>query len=203
MAGLNNEVFFKEFVYRTKLNYYNLLKTDSDLSVVDKVSIEEKIRTIESEMRRRNYTIDNTYEVTQLVNSLVGLLVFPEQKKYKYMDKKESDLPLKLPILNKCVTEDKSFVLDYYIKKTGGLEEKSPSNILRHMRNAVGHERIMIHPQNARLENGQNQITAIVFQDEEEYEKDGRHIKNQFRLKVSVNDLEALLMEISDYLIQL
>ena len=41
---------------------------------------EIEVNNIKTEMRDKEWEVSNYYEVTQLINSLVGLLIFPQQR---------------------------------------------------------------------------------------------------------------------------
>ena len=70
------------------------------------------------------------FETTQLINSLIGMLIFPQQN-----------------LFNKIKDNDTKFEIDcsYKLGKNSSLAEYSNikfSKLLRHMRNAVAHARI-------------------------------------------------------------
>ena len=71
------------------------------------------------------------------------------------------------------------------------------------MRNAVSHNRLGIYPVNGRLETGERIIKGITFKDYDEL-KEGKIVKKQmhFKLYVSVDDLEKLIMEICNQLLR-
>lgn len=192
MGAFNNPNFVAEFAYRTKLNYYNLRYLQAEDNQ-EKNQIEDKINQLQSDMQKHSYYICDFYEVTQLLNSLIGLLVFPEQNWYRFISNDPDDLERMFPSLSHYVNNEKGGFESNY-KEGDGEEKKSPRNILRHLRNAVSHEKIGIRPINGRID-GKRVIEQVEFKDSRGSEK--------FRIVFNVEDLEPILMEISDALISL
>ena len=203
MGAFQNPNFVAEFTYRTKWNYY-MMRTLHEKDKEKQSEYENKLKSVEREMESRNYEIDDFYEVTQLVNSMIGLLVFPEQIRYKFLSKREDDLKKQFPTIYKCIQQQGAFFSTYLYTEgyeAGKPENKSPECILRHMRNAVAHERMSIFPVNGRLRNGKTVIEAIKFKD---YRKEDKRYKEMnFELTVPVNELEPMLMEICDSLLKM
>lgn len=112
------------------------------------------------------------YEVTQLINSMIGLLIIPQQKEFNRISDELLDAGL-LDKIKKCVFKNTySSPLD--------LKE-----ISRHIRNAISHNRIMFYSEN-------NSISSIRFTD-----KNIR--KNEFiDIEFSVDLLEEFLSCFSD-----
>ena len=204
MGVFRNPNFIAEFTYRTKWNYYQLrMLQETDKVELDR--IQNELDELKTEMKSRNYVLDDFYEITQLINSLVGLLVFPEQVGYDYISNNPEELDELFPTLAKCVNDSESFYCNYVYKDRknyGKPEELSPKNVIRHMRNAVSHNRLGIYPVNGRLETGERIIKGITFKDYDEL-KEGKIVKKQmhFKLYVSVDDLEKLIMEICNQLL--
>ena len=232
MSMFKNRNFVNEFAYRTKLNYYNARLLSSEPDAVD--DIQSKINHLKAEMGKNGYEISDFYEVTQLINSLIGLLVFPEQAYFNEMTNNPNDLKRKFPTLS-TVVESEGYINTY--KENYGKREwdantqqvKSPKNLMLHMKNAVSHMHLMIHPENCRLLSGdkEQKITAIVFEDAcpyyynehkgewrsdinlsnfrrhkgsfENYRVNYPYQLAYFKLRIPVENLEAVLMEICDY----
>lgn len=117
------------------------------------------------------------YEVTQLINSSVGLLIIPEQTRFnKLKDEMISQELLK--DMQKCVK------LDTYS------EDSSAPNlqqIAKHMRNAIAHYNLTFH------NNSKNppEIQSISF-------TDSNTINEQFEMEVSIELLRTFFFEFSD-----
>ncbi|WP_027397905.1 HEPN family nuclease [Anaerovibrio lipolyticus] len=201
MSEFQNIYFVKEFAYRTKLNYYHqqerYAKTENARR---KAKI--KVENIEREMADKQFDISEYYEVTDLLNSVVGLLVFPEANVFKHIPRFERDLKREFPILYKCVEKaEKEGSYNYsYLTEPYYAEEKSPLAIINHIRNSLAHYRIMIEPISGKI-SGTNQIVAIVFKDQKP--PHSKKPQEFFSLKIDVSDLEDVVMEVCDYLIKL
>lgn len=76
MSCFKNPNFVKEFAYRTMVNYYNLKNMKHDGNVLPEVE------PIIKKMEKNGFDTSQNYEVTLAINSMVGLLIFPEQKYY-------------------------------------------------------------------------------------------------------------------------
>ena len=89
-------------------------------------------RTLENLNIIENST-SKSYEITQLINSFVGLLVLPKEKAFSNID----DAMIKEPILNTIKSNVKICK-----SKTGKDESINLKNIVKHLRNGVCHFRI-------------------------------------------------------------
>lgn len=193
MSGFVRPDFVEEFAFRTRANYYSLriaqAREAGDTANEDKYTAElDKLRT---EMNDQKYdSSKNYFEVTQLINSLIGLLIFPQQVYYDVLGR--LSLEKDLPTLSRIIqgNENGSFICTYKekldkldltseekeilhskdYKKKDKLAEKvfgklcqeseTPAVILRHMRNAAAHEKLQIKPIS------QNErISSVVFED--------------------------------------
>ena len=143
MSSFVYENYVEEFAYRTKLNYYNLMigqvtealktatKKEDDNAIKDCkekiLDYQEKINTLTSEMRLLGYPVSHFYEVTQLINSLVGLLIFPKQVYDGLLDRdqNEANLEKDLPTVWRIISNDTAFAFTYkeFQKKAEGIEE--------------------------------------------------------------------------------
>lgn len=215
MSCFNHPNFAKEFALRTKYNYYQLMaRTQPNPMYLQKVH--DTINELEKEL----IPIEkHSFEITQLVNSLIGLLIIPQQEYLDYIREVDFD---KMPILQKYVNDPNRFKNDYKkIKKNysceengyGLIEEEStPGAVLKHMRNAAGHNRLEFYPKGITKE-----ISDIIFSDHSylmlrlddsnwQYSErlDIKGYKciheNTFILRIKVSDFEPLLFEIADCL---
>ncbi len=201
MGAFRNPNFIAEFAYRTKWNYYTMRSLQEN-NWEKQRDYEKKLADLEKEMIDEGFYIDDFYDVTQLINSMIGLLIFPEQAGYDSLSNKSIDLEKQFPLLYECISEEGAFYSNYrYLKgdNDGDLENKSPQIILKHLRNAASHQEIGILPENGRLQNGKKSIIAVVFRDQ----RMSKYGEMKFQLRIPVEKLEDLLIEISDCIIKL
>ena len=153
MSGYPADSILEVFVNRTKANL-KLIEQEVDKSGKDK-------------------TAQNAYEVTQLLNSLFGLLILPEQKYHSKLGKiKDGQVPIFVKCIKKAKEEYKT--LNY-------------QNAMEHLRNAV------CHPQHMEILPPQGDITQIVlrdFYDGHEY----------FCVRLEIDELKYLVFELCEVL---
>ena len=251
------ENFAVEFALRTQINYLQILKLETEEwrrgegpAVAEGLErtpeeLDRQLREINRrivEIRRKMADLNRGESApyccgTQLMNSVLGLLVFPQQQFFDKLGKfhlEESWRREGLGTLAEYVFScDEQRYKNTYIKWNSKhwcyeLEDQSPQNILRHMRNAIGHKRIKFYPEQA---NGQGEVTHIVFEDEddrfvdqefckidknrkkgnarwdperqknelEQYITENNFTTPGFKLKIEKSDLDQVLLEISDY----
>lgn len=109
------------------------------------------------------------YEVTQLINSSIGLLIIPQQR-----------------IIQKLSNDDSIFSDDLLKILIPSIKQgkKTEIDILRHMRNSISHSNLKIH---AKEDN--NEISSITFIDK-------RANKITFEMEISVETLEKLFLDL-------
>lgn len=112
------------------------------------------------------------YEVTALINSFIGLLIFPQQEFYY-------SLPEQFP--NLCIktafeTKDSNYPSDRIPTYKG---------MLRHLRNAVSHQRLSVHPVHTEVHN----IHAFKFED---FDKDSGY---RFEIVLTIEVIREVLLE--------
>lgn len=230
MGAFTDPNFVKEFSYRTKINYYTMLRDHSD-NLIDRERAKDKIEIIKKEMLDRQYGVSGYYDVTQLINSLIGLLVFPEQMYFDCLSGDPRRLSMDFPVLNSLINKESyccTYKQNYYnssFEKCPS-EKKSPVKVLNHLRNSVSHKHLMIRPLNSRFD--KSNIESIVFEDACLYEWNGQkwipsfhddsfreysgcsylNFRPEagkkiavFHLEVPVEDLEPILMEICDFFV--
>jgi len=222
MSVFRNPRFAKELAYRTKHNYYSLFSLTPEKCTEKRLLLNENKR----KMKAAGFVTEDYFEVSQLINSLVGLLILPQQEYFNEI--KQDSHFYDLLVLSKCMDYGEAFYRNTYVfydnNKNNFIPEfKNPSNILRHMRNAIAHNRIMIEPEST---DGLN-ITHLRYRDacyfqgnpprKHEFSEQvtRRRLDNEivqmkkrpdvtvceFDLRIGTYDLEAVLMEIADYLI--
>ena len=133
--------------------------------------IENRVRE-EREAGLKDNEITDAFEVTQLLNSFIGLLVIPRARCFEFMDDnisfpKDSEA---YTIFNKVISDPTRFKDTYHERvlknekwsKTDRLEKITPKTLVLRLRNAVSHDRLTIHPTSLR---NNNVITVIEFSD--------------------------------------
>ena len=129
------------------------------------------IRTKENLLK---ITEQNGYEVTQLINSSIGLLIVPEQKFYNEIDNS---------FVNEATLNEINLCID-------SKNKMSLKEIVRHLRNSISHSRI-------KFENDNGKISKILFEDRVEntttfYAKIGVELYEKFVLEFSNNIVKKL-----------
>lgn len=124
---------------------------------------------------------ENTYEVTQLVNSFLGLIVFPQEQD-KQRVRKVSINPKIINSLCAGVMEN---------TYTGQYEEVNLESIVYHFRNAISHGHIEPHA------DGYGEISRIEFHD-----YNLRKPKEIFRIKVEISLLREFVLAFAEGLIK-
>lgn len=134
-----------------------------------------------AERTKANYQRLRTgpYEITQLINSMIGLLIIPEQRVYD----KISDSLLDKQLLNKL--KDSSCLKRYTYPKQLNLQQ-----ICRHLRNAIAHSHIDFKAIQPPILTDPITIESILFSD-----TDGTHY---FEMQLSAALLEEFLFAFSD-----
>ena len=155
MSELNKNGYIKDFANRTFVNL-DIIKRESG----------------------------NHYEITQLVNSLLGLIVLPHEAYYDeaYTLKNarfcSSELKKIDDIVEECINEKK-----YYCNYDN--KEQTAVEIIKHMRNSVAHsgDGRLVFCTTPRKE--KNVISSIIF-----YDTDGNH---EFCMELSENQLSKFV----------
>lgn len=255
MSIFTRSDFVEEFAFRTQSNYFSLMIAQAEKENQHDSAREykEKLIELQQEMTRQQYIANDSYfEVTQLINSLIGLLIFPEQRYYEELKQAQLSMENDFAALNRIIKSDNYYCsykktdeasLDKALQKLcykntknsellknvfGKLppEEESPYNILKHMRNAVAHEKVGIIP----VSRGEK-ITSVIFEDcgyavlkpiskggancyMASYKPIPRENTRQsnirskpsygyFSIEIPVEELEPVLMEISNVILRI
>ena len=119
------------------------------------------------------------YEVTQLINAMVGLLIIPEQILFDHI----SDSLLSDELFQKM----SSCVAFNTYKKPINLRE-----ICRHLRNAVAHSHIEFQAEKPNISTNQLIIHSVTFTDINE------KTKERIKILVPISLLEEFLLTFSD-----
>ena len=142
--------YVREYIDRTKWNY-NFIKRVSD-----------------------------SFEVTQLINSMVGLLIIPKER---YLDQITDNL-IDQGLLDKmirCIRKD-----DY--------SDTTLRGIVKHMRNAVAHGRIEFRAEKPPLNGLPIIIHSVVFKDQTNPKQPSKY----FEIDIKADLLEKFLLAFAD-----
>lgn len=163
-------VFEKEFAKRTLAN----------------------LRFIDDEVKRRreqgidDRDIHDVFEVTQLINSFVGLIILPKESFYQRLQYYNRFLSNKANrLLNNLSNDLTKYKSTYTYEHDGRIfnERLSPKTLSRHFRNAIAHNNLEILPVDYTSE---GKVTGFVFKDKNNYGE-------TFRLELSVDEIRILL----------
>lgn len=152
--------------------------------------------------------ITDAFEVTQLINSFVGLLIIPRERCFncmpdniafpkgseaeKLFQKIKSDLRLCEDTYYKKVWDDEQKKL----VKTDEIEEVTPKILALRLRNAVAHDHLIIQPQSPGKD---KPITGIEFSDIPTRKREA--MKEHFMLKLSVDETEIFVKALCELLL--
>lgn len=121
------------------------------------------------------------YDVTQLINSMIGLLIIPRQHGYTHIS--DDIIPPKIRGRIYSTVETNTYPEGTNIKE-----------ILRHMKNAISHSRMKFCVDMNGNEAVVRDIKIVEFRDQ--YKKDGQ--KHEFHMRITVDLLQQFLYEFSD-----
>ena len=157
----------------------------------------------EKEKGKADSKITDAFEVTQLINSFVGLLIIPRQKCFKYMPDdimfpSNSDAA---KLFNKIIKEPDKCIDTYFEQKrnsetgkwesTNRREKITPKILVLRLRNAICHDNLVIRP----LSPGKDGvITGIEFLDRKGKEE-------RFKLILTIEETEILVKALSELLL--
>lgn len=196
-----------------------------------RIKMEQEYDALLSKMMKKGYKISNYYEVTLLINSLIGLLVFPEQK-YEYQIRDRITNYGEMKILSKIMNREGSYASSYT-----ELDKGTPYSMIRHIKNSLSHQNVMVFPISISNKSEEHDVTHVIFSDfnprrtrynptdgsnilEEIYVLYDKGCKNyvlknnhvlvdaynngypEFAIVVPVDELEELVLEISSAIIQ-
>lgn len=144
------------------------------------------------------------FEVTQMINSFVGFIMFPKQVFFKYLDPDVEFITEE----SKCVFEKISknrakykyhSTYKKYNEQTKSYdmnenEELTAKTLILHFRNAVGHENLSVLPTHS---NTTKTIQAFKIKDRKKY--DGGWM--EFSIEIPVEELENLIIGMCDLLL--
>lgn len=151
---------------------------------------ETEISRLKEIMSTNEFECQNYYEVTQLINSFLGLLVFPKEKYFNFLSYKKNDfthVPTLKNLANKSINEE--YINTYK-------ENRCERNVIRHLRNAVCHRRLTIYPL---THNKSIEIQKIQFEDVSTQ----KGYEGEFSLIINIDDLEKILLELNQCFLKL
>lgn len=186
MAIYSND-YLMDFAQRTKDNLY-FIKNEVERQRTNGIKEEEL----------------TVFEVTQLIYSFVGFVMFPKQKYFDFLDPKVEfstedskkvfekicDNPKKYHYYSSYKKYDEN-TRDYIMNEN---EELTAKTLILHFRNAVGHDNLSVIPKESRKT---NKIEAFIIQDQKKY----RGTVMKFSVRIPVEDLEDLIIGMCDLLL--
>ena len=125
------------------------------------------------ESHNKKDKIEFKHEVVQLINSLLGLVVFVKEDGVNFSSVELSDVKL-----------ENDIIWNYCDRNGGRFEEKNFKNFLRHIRNAIAHKRLTIKSYR------QQNIRSVVFKDENK--------NNKFEVELSIKEIKDLIYKLSE-----
>ncbi len=181
MSGFNDPEYVKEFICRTQMNYFMIQEFTGK-------SKQKEIENLISYMHQHDYKVELPYEVTQLINCFLGMLVFPKEEYFNKLSWQRGNFNT-VPSLGEYVKKLKATKdVDY---KNTYKENLCEQKIIIHMRNAVCHDRLSIYP----LSRSEPvEISHICFKDKD----DKGHT---FSLVLPIDLLEEVLLQLNAYLL--
>lgn len=146
----------------------------------------------------------SVFEATQLINSFVGFLIFPKQRYFYNLDSNvEFRLERTVGIFEKIRNNPQEYQYSStYWKFDTNLrnydmneyEELTAKNLILHLRNAIGHERLSVFPVNSATT---EKIEGFTFKDQKKYAGEWM----EFSIMIPIDDLEELIYGMCDLLL--
>lgn len=173
----NRYIFEKEFAKRTLAN---LKFIDNEVDKRHKQGIDDK-------------DIHDVFEVTQLINSFVGMVILPKEKFYNNLRRNNRFLsPEASQLLANLSNDRRRYFSTYTFEYRGETvrEELNPKTLSRHFRNAVAHNNLEILPQDF---TGEGKVTGFVFKDD--------YYGERFRLELNLDEIRILLEAICELIL--
>lgn len=116
------------------------------------------------------------YEITQLINSFLGLIIFVKANVIKENQDLKNFVRANTPTKWNYVYKGKQEVHDFF-------------NYLRHIRNAIAHP---TYDENLEIKSENNEISSIIFRD-----KDKENPNNKFEANLTIEKIDKLIELIS------
>lgn len=178
MVAESSYSFEKEFAKRTLAN---LKFIEAEIDSRHAQGIEDK-------------DIHDVFEVTQLINSFVGMLILPKEAFYRKMS---NNMPFNSneanDILRQLSRNPAKYYSTYTFRNYNGdvvPERLTPKNLARHFRNAVAHNHLTILPKDY---TGDGIITGVEFSDNVRGES--------FSLELSIDEIRTLLLALCELIL--
>lgn len=130
------------------------------------------------------FKIMGNYEVTLLINSSIGLLIYAKEKYYDYIE----DYLLDDEFLDE--------LLNCYLPEFDN-ENKSLKDFCRHIRNAIAHSNFDFVEEKSNYKDNYNTIKSVVFED---FNDDG---EKTAEIIISIGLLEKFFFEFSNKMIEI
>lgn len=166
----NRFVFEKEFAKRTLAN---LRFIDEEVAHRKELGIDDR-------------DIHDVFEVTQLINSFVGMIILPKESFYRRLRGYSRFLsPEANQLLNNLTNDRIKYESTYTFEYNGNTvrEQLTPKTLSRHFRNAIAHNNLEILPRNYTNE---GKVEGFIFRDNNDYGE-------RFKLELTIDEIRILL----------
>ena len=157
------------------------------------------MRFIDAEIEKRHEQgiddkdIHDVFEVTQLINSFVGMVILPKEKFFNSLRGYNRFLsPEANQLLHNLTNDRRRYYSSYTFEYQGRTvrEELNPKNLSRHFRNAIAHNNLEILPQDF---TGEGKVTGVVFKD--------NYYDERFRLELDLKEIRILLEAVCELIL--
>ena len=198
-------------------------RTKRNLKFIQEIARKE----VDSGIVGKNATV---FEVTQLINSMIGLVTFPKEAFYgKTLERGNGKYASEY--LHELIHDIKKNPVDFeyqntYLHNLGEVqdagkkrssysknryEELDVLNFIRHFRNALSHEHLSVYPYNSKDD---EEIKGFIFEDKKDIQvvdtgkfyiqkggKKSTKCIQRFKIKLTVEQIEKIAMDICDMLL--
>lgn len=152
------------------------------------------LQFIEKEVEKRHQqgiddkNIHDVFEVTQLINSFVGMIILPKESFFERLRHNDRFLSPEGNLLLNRLSNDLSKYESTYTYTQGGerrRERLTPKNLSRHLRNAIAHNNLEIIPRDY---SKSGKVEGFIFKDNNDWGE-------RFRLELTIDEIRVLLLE--------
>lgn len=188
--------------------YDFICRTKRNLEFIEKRYKQEK------EEGKADEDITDVFEATQLINSFVGLLIYPKEKFYDYMYKDFDEDSESYDIIQKLKNDSKRYSNSYHERSCDGTiyEKKEILNartLALRLRNAIAHANFKAYSKDSKIE-------GFSFSDKDNFwgikenniikrlkkqEPNSKRVFQSFYIELSIGEIRTILYDLCDLLI--
>lgn len=179
--------YLMDFAQRTKENL-KFIKEEAD-------------RQRASGIKEENLTV---FEVTQMINSFVGFIMFPKQMFFRYLEPDAEFITEESKQIFERISTNREKYKYYstykkYNEKTKKYDEReneelTAKTLILHFRNAIGHEKLSVLPIHS---DTTKTIQAFKIEDSRKFKND----LMEFSIEIPIEELEELIIGMCDLLL--